>query len=294
MPQRLWAEKKGITKVSLPDTVKTLQEHALAYNYDLIEINFGKGLESIGDYAVAYCEKLKAAVLPSSLKSIGDGAFTDDVALTEIVIPEGIEAVGYHAFSGTDGVNKITIPASMNELESYDFSFESLEEVNFKGDIRYFDLNQSSDEYYDSFCQDKEKVELNGTYDEITEKSYNAIICRILNKQSIKLNGKEIQTSTDIERGKYTNEASSYQFEIAENNELIISYGIFEPTEIARLKYQIEDSSDTFMIEGQGAYGEDSIDISGIITPLGDKMFVELTLSSGGTDGGFSGLWSIS
>ncbi len=144
MPQRLWAEKKGITKVFLPDTVKTLQEHALAYNYDLIEINFGKGRESIGDYAVAYCEKLKAAVLPSSLKSIGDGAFTDDVALTEIVIPEGIEAVGYHAFSGTDGVNKITIPASMNELESYDFSFESLEEVNFKGDIRYFDLNQSS------------------------------------------------------------------------------------------------------------------------------------------------------
>ena len=75
---------------------------------------------------------------------------------------------------------------------------------------------------------------------------------------------------------------------------MIISYGIFEPTEIARLKYQIEDSSDTFMIEGQGAYGEDSIDISGIITPLGDKMFVELTLRSGGTDGGFSGLWSIS
>ena len=99
-------QKKGITKVTLPDTVKTLQENALAYNDDLVEIDFEKGLESIGDNAVGYCEKLKIATLPSGLKSIGRSAFTSDISLTEIVIPEGIEEIDSYAFAYTDGVKK--------------------------------------------------------------------------------------------------------------------------------------------------------------------------------------------
>ncbi len=283
--------KKGITKVTLPDTVKTLQENALAYNDDLVEIDFGKGLESIGDNAVGYCEKLKIATLPSGLKSIGRSAFTSDTSLTEIVIPEGIEDIDSHAFAYTDGVKKITIPASMNEFNMSDFSSKSLEEINFKGEYKYFYLSKSdSDGYYGAVCQDNKKSDLSNLYDEITEKSYNSIICLILNKQSIKLNGKEIKLSTDAATGKYIQQNNMYQFEIAENNEVIISYGVRELAEIARLEYQIDNSSGAFVVKGNGTNNGNSIDISGKILPLGDKIFVDMTLGSRDT---VSGVYSI-
>lgn len=279
--------KKGITKVTLPDTVKTLQENALAYNDDLVEIDFGKGLESIGDNAVAYCEKLKIATLPSTLKSIGKSAFTDDSSLTEIVIPEGIDTIGSSAFSFTDGVKKITIPASMNEFRSFDFSSKSLEEINFKGEYKYFslDYNESTSEYYGTVSK-----EPGPRLGEITLKSYNSIICLILNKQSIKLNGKEIKLSTDTATGKYIQQNNMYQFEIAENNEIVITHGIREFTEIARLEYQIDNSSGAFVVKGNGTNNGNSIDIDGKIIPLGDKIFVDMTL---GSRDAISGVWSM-
>lgn len=283
--------KKGITKVTLPDTVKALQENALAYNDDLVEIDFGNGLESIGDNAVGYCEKLKIAALPSGLKSIGNSAFSDDSTLAEIVIPEGIESVGRYAFARTDSVKKITVPASMNEFSMSDFSSKSLEEINFKGEYKYFYLSKSdSDGYYGAICQDNKKSDLSNLYDEITEKSYNSIICLILNKQSIKLNGKDIELSTEIETGKYTQQNNMYQLEIAENNEVIISYGVREFTEIARLEYQIDNSSGAFVVKGNGTNNGNSIDINGKIIPLGDKIFVDMTL---GSRDAISGVWSM-
>ena len=52
----------GVTKVTLPDSVRELEKEAFAHNNDLTEIDFGEGLEVIGDNAFYFCEKMSLEI----------------------------------------------------------------------------------------------------------------------------------------------------------------------------------------------------------------------------------------
>ncbi len=280
--------KEGITKVVLPDTVKTIREDAFNYNDDLLELDFGSGLETIEERAVAYCEKLEKADLPDSVRTIGDYAFANAEALLEIRIPEGVESVGSYAFTRTSSVKKISIPASMNEFISYNFCTTSLEEIEFKGENKYFDLDAEIDEEskkisrcYGRLCQDYQSAEYSNIYEELSDASYPSILCAILGKDKIKLNGKEIERSTDLEAGTYENEGSFYGFEITENQELVIRHGLIED-EIARIKYEVNEETKEITVKGTSTIEGQTINIEGTLIPLVDNFLacIEIAYSA--------------
>lgn len=294
--------KEGITKVVLPDTVKTIKENAFMSNDDLLEIDFGSGLETIEKFGVAYCDKLEKLDLPDSVRTIGEHAFTGDTALLEILIPEGVESVGDFAFTDTTSVKKISIPASMNEFEAYSFCTTSLEEIEFKGENKYFDLNAEIDEeskkmsFSGSLCQDYQSAEYSNLYEELSDASYPFILCAILGKDKIKLNGKEIERSTALEAGIYQSDDIDLRFEITENQELMFR---LEDDAEEGLTYEsaltCETNEETKEITVKGtvlleATIEDAdgmemsesitLNLEGTLIPLGDKFYLLVNMTS--------------
>lgn len=286
--------KEGIIKVTLPNTIKELEEDALAYNGSLLEIDFGTGLEIIGKNAVGHCEKLSKINLPNGLKEIGNLAFSNDSSLTEVIIPDGVETIGDSAFSFTTSVKKISIPSSLNEFNTFAFCTDSLEEVEIKGNMKYFALNLNTDAsgkaaIYGGVCADATKKTSSLSYEgKCTKDNLGAVLCAIFDKQTIKLNGEEVSLTSEILVGKYTKENNMYDFEVTEAQELIISFGAVQKNEIARLKYSVDSKTNTISATGSGNLSGSSISLDATIVPLGDTLFVIMSAD----DETVIGLWN--
>lgn len=297
--EEVLGRKEGITKVSLPDTVKTLEELAFAYNDDLLEIDFGKGLETIEKSAVAYCDKLQKAILPDGLKKIGRGAFDSDVALTEIIIPESIEVVETGAFNFTENVNKIVIPSTMNEFSTSIFCTDSLEELEIKGEMKYFTLRVDTDaagnvKVNGGVCKNPEKTENPNTYTGVcTKENIASVICAIFDKETIKLNGEEVAPSTNIESGTYLKENNMYAFEITGSQELVVSFGAVQKNEIARLKYEINNETKTYSANGSATLQNEALNLDIMFVPFGNSFFMIMSVSdvTGSDSDVVGGLW---
>ena len=76
--------QRGLTKVTIPNTVM-----------------------SIGSGAFGYCTELTQLVIPKSVSSIEEGAFQNCTGLTQLTIPEGVTSIGPRAFSGCDNLKEI-------------------------------------------------------------------------------------------------------------------------------------------------------------------------------------------
>lgn len=83
----------NITKVVIPDSVKT-----------------------IGRRAFWGCIKLKEIKLPKSLHDIGESVFKGCTALPNIDIPEGVVEIQWWSFEGCISLTKVVIPDSVTEI----------------------------------------------------------------------------------------------------------------------------------------------------------------------------------
>ncbi len=294
--------KKGITKLTLPDTVKTIEELALAYNDDLLEINFGTGLETIEKDGVSHCRKLQKADLPKGLKTIGERAFASDESLTEIIIPEGIEKVGTGAFNYTKAVKKISIPSSMNEFSTSDFYTDALEELELKAEMKYFSLSISTDtsgniSVCGGLCIDPQKTQYPKNYGyECNDDNIASVICTLLDKETIKLNGENVSPSSNIETGSYSHDDNFYSFEITETQELVVLYGIVENTEIARLKYELNNETKAYSAQGIATLQNATANLNIVFVPFTNSFLVIMNIAdtNGAEPFNVEGVWKKS
>ena len=80
---------KGITKVSIPNSVKELKDYALYSCSDLERIDLPSSLERIGYFALGGLDKVTAIKISRSVTSIDRGILTADSLLTSITVDEG-------------------------------------------------------------------------------------------------------------------------------------------------------------------------------------------------------------
>ncbi len=64
-----------IKSLTIPSSVRSIEEGAFRLCYHLEKVNFSEGLEAIGDYAFCGCERLEELKLPDTLISMGYDAF---------------------------------------------------------------------------------------------------------------------------------------------------------------------------------------------------------------------------
>ena len=110
-------EDCGITKLSLPSTIKVIGESAF-YKNNISELRIPEGIEEIGKHAFQNC-KLKKLYLPSTIKVISLNVFSNDYNsneyIMELYIPEGVKEIHRGAFANSLSKHStLYVPNSVN------------------------------------------------------------------------------------------------------------------------------------------------------------------------------------
>lgn len=211
---------KDVTKVVFPKTMKTVEKNAFGRIRSVETVILNEGLETIAENAFYGCEGLKEIKFPSTLKSIGEWAFSGCVELTEVHLPEGLTELGKFAFNECRKIKKITIPSTLNDLyfisdlggnNGFQFETVSIEEINIAGNWNYTTMTMDAVEvdgklaiyFYGRLTQDLSVHEYPGSYYEIPESQWENVICALLNKNSLIINGKKCNFQSEKPTGRY-------------------------------------------------------------------------------------------
>jgi hypothetical protein len=91
-------------------------------NYpDLVYVNIGDGVTSIGESAFQYCSNLASITIPNSVTSIGNDAFTACSTLALVTIGTSVKTIGVGAFLSCSALASVTIPDSVETIDSSAF-----------------------------------------------------------------------------------------------------------------------------------------------------------------------------
>ena len=100
------------------EAVKSLGQ-VFANNTDIIsfdELQYFKGLPSIGDHAFSGCSSLRSVTFPTSVTSIGDYAFSGCSSLRSGTIPKGVTSVGKAAFEDCKKLTSVNIGSGVTNI----------------------------------------------------------------------------------------------------------------------------------------------------------------------------------
>ncbi|RAW47464.1 leucine-rich repeat domain-containing protein, partial [Metamycoplasma hominis] len=81
---------KETTKVTIPNTIKEIDDSAFLWCQNLKKVILNEGLEKIGAEAF-YNTNIESITIPGSVKEIGEGAFYGCIYLWEVILNEGLE-----------------------------------------------------------------------------------------------------------------------------------------------------------------------------------------------------------
>lgn len=99
----------NLTSVTIPGSVKVIEEWAFDNCTKLTSVTFSEGLETIGNWAFDNCSALTSITLPDSVTTLNGAAFANCTGLTSITIPAGVTSVQGSSFFGCSGLTSITV-----------------------------------------------------------------------------------------------------------------------------------------------------------------------------------------
>ncbi|MGI6644485.1 MAG: leucine-rich repeat domain-containing protein [Bacilli bacterium] len=102
-----------ITKLSVPGSLKTIEDGAFSGLTTLTEIHLAEGIETIGDNAFSGCSSLTEITIPDSVTSLGAYAFNECTNLKEISLSNGMTFIAEGTFTGCLSLETLIIPRSV-------------------------------------------------------------------------------------------------------------------------------------------------------------------------------------
>ena len=212
----------NVAKVIVPGTVTTIKEFAFADAPFLKEVVLLEGVELIEKYAFYDCKYLTHILFPNTLKFIGEWAFGGCISLREINLPEGLSELETFAFDDCSSVKKIYIPSTINKLSfisekggscGFHFDMTKVEEFNFADEWKYAYIDIYTQEYdysgdkafyfYGYLARDISNEDYPGRFVELTDANKEKIICALLGKDSLMVNGEEYVFENKQPEGYY-------------------------------------------------------------------------------------------
>ncbi len=128
-------ERRGVKKLIIPSTIKTIQDEAFMNTDLLTEVTFAEGIQTIGNRSFLKAS-LTNIVLPKSVRTLGDGAFGNCEKIASVTLNEGLTGIGVGAFTGTL-ITQINLPQSLVSIGSGAFTkCEYLKSVNIPSGIK--------------------------------------------------------------------------------------------------------------------------------------------------------------
>jgi acetyltransferase-like isoleucine patch superfamily enzyme len=125
-------QKKGITRVRLPDSITFITSEAFQGNY-LSSITLPEGVVFIGDAAFRDNE-LTSVTIPASVTLIGNHAFYQN-RLKSIIIPNSVILIGAGAFYGNAFLTSATLSDSVIHIDEGAFNVTGLTNITIGGNV---------------------------------------------------------------------------------------------------------------------------------------------------------------
>lgn len=108
------------TDVVIPDTVKHISS-AFGMNYDVLSVEMGNSVLTIGSGAFAYCNSLKRVIIGENVRIIRSGAFDGCEEMTYVNIPDKVEIIEEYAFNYCTALTGIKLGKSVRVIERFAF-----------------------------------------------------------------------------------------------------------------------------------------------------------------------------
>lgn len=129
-------EFTGLTKIVIPDGVKSIGYSTFCFCEDLKEVTLPNSLQSIFGSAFLYCTSLTAVTFPDSLEYIGGKAFNNCKKLKTVKFGNRLQEIANEAFEFCESLNNIVLPNSMKTIaERAFFGCSALTSVKFGDNI---------------------------------------------------------------------------------------------------------------------------------------------------------------
>ena len=111
----------GTTSSAECDASSAITENEITLT-DLISVEIGDCVTSIGEYAFNDCGSLTSCTIGTSVTSIGDNAFTYCGNLTSVTIPDSVTSIGSSAFESCSSLTSCTIGSGVTSIGEYAFN----------------------------------------------------------------------------------------------------------------------------------------------------------------------------
>ena len=148
------SKNETLTSVTIPDSIKTIGDHAFASCEKIQTIKIPDSVTEIETGTFGHCYLLNSVKLPINLTTIGDAAFSYCSALTSIKLPEGLTTVGDGSFCAT-GLTNITVPKSLKKVGQTAFwSIPAIDTVTYTGTLDQWEALTKSNDFakYNDQC----------------------------------------------------------------------------------------------------------------------------------------------
>ena len=116
--QSCFAKLTNLKTLTLPDTIKVINDYAFNGCKSLTTINLPEGLTEIKGYAFQKCSSLSELTLPTTLKKLGSSVFSGCTNFKSVTIPKTLTSTSY-SFNGSSIESIVfddsikTIPANL-------------------------------------------------------------------------------------------------------------------------------------------------------------------------------------
>ncbi len=116
-PTSPWGElREQVLRIELGEGVTSVGAFAFYFFEKVEEVLLPKSLDSIGEDAFGYCIRIKQIDLPEKLTSIGEGAFSRCGWLETITMPDSIQRIGSTAFANCTDLKTMKLPSGLTTI----------------------------------------------------------------------------------------------------------------------------------------------------------------------------------
>jgi len=107
---------RGLTSITIPDSVITIEGYAFAGCYGLTNITIPDNVTSIGDSVFGGCINLTSITIPESITNIGKRAFVRCRSLISIIIPDNVTIIDDETFYGCTDLKRVIIGSNVKRI----------------------------------------------------------------------------------------------------------------------------------------------------------------------------------
>lgn len=117
-----FAKLTALKEVVLPSTIENIEYGAFAYCTSLEKVTGIENVQLINQGAFTGCN-LKGTLTLNKACAVGDDAFSYNTRLESVVVSDKLQSIGAYAFAGCTSLNNVTINAEKVKYGPYVFSF---------------------------------------------------------------------------------------------------------------------------------------------------------------------------